>query len=153
MIADEGIPSLRELMELVQDESNWPILIHCSAGKDRAGVATALILEAVGVDRDTIMEDYLLSNEVSRAQEKAELLSKDKRKYRSGSKLGRGPTPGAWFQIIGVAPEMLASFYAHVEERYGSMDAFLTELGVEPEERKTLAASLTEPAGLAQDTP
>ena len=146
MIAEEGPPSLRNLMELVREPSNWPILIHCSAGKDRAGVAAALILEAVGVDRDTIMQDYLLSNEVGRAEEKAALLSSESKRTRTGSKLGRGPSPGAWFPFVGVQPDMLQEFYSSVDEQYGSMDAFLTDLGVDQEARKSLAAALTEPA-------
>lgn len=144
MIAEEGPPSLQKLMELVRDPANWPILVHCSAGKDRAGVATALILEAVGVDRATIMEDYLLTNEVSRAEAKAEVLSKDSKKMRTGSKLGRGPSPNAWFPFVGVMPDMLQEFYASVDEQYGSMDAFLTDLGVDPAARSALAAALTE---------
>ncbi|MED9787057.1 MAG: tyrosine-protein phosphatase, partial [Latilactobacillus curvatus] len=39
-------------------------LYHCSAGKDRTGVATFLILSALGVDWETIVADYVLSNEV-----------------------------------------------------------------------------------------
>ncbi len=74
MIAEEGTSSYQQLMELVLDESNWPILIHCSAGKDRSGVGVALILESLGVDRETIMEEYLLTNEISRIEEKAALL-------------------------------------------------------------------------------
>ena len=58
-------------MDLVLDQSNWPILIHCNAGKDRAGVATTLILEALGVDRETIMEEFLLTNEIGRSEEKS----------------------------------------------------------------------------------
>lgn len=42
-------------------EDNAPLVLHCSAGKDRTGVASALILAALGVPRDTIMEDYLLT--------------------------------------------------------------------------------------------
>jgi protein-tyrosine phosphatase len=40
-----------------------PALIHCSAGKDRTGFGAALILSLLGVPRDTIMDDYLLTNE------------------------------------------------------------------------------------------
>lgn len=39
------------------------VLIHCSAGKDRTGVATAVILKTLGIDEDTIYQDYLLTNE------------------------------------------------------------------------------------------
>ncbi len=143
MIADEGPPSFRKLMDLVLDQSNWPVLIHCSAGKDRAGVATALILEALGVDRETIMEDYLLTNEISRAQEKSVLISKERSKSGSGGRFGRGPSAEAWFPIVGVQAEMLEAFYASVDEQYGSMDAFLTELGVDQDARVALAAALT----------
>jgi protein-tyrosine phosphatase len=143
MIAKEGPPSYRKLMDLVLDQSNWPVLIHCNAGKDRAGVATALILEALGVDRETIMKDFMLTNEISRAEEKSVLLAKDRKKSGTGSRVVKAPSPSAWFPIVGVQPEMLQAFYASVEEQHGSMDAFLTELGVNPDARRALAASLT----------
>jgi len=140
MIADEGVASYRGLMELVLDESNWPILIHCSAGKDRTGVATAVILEAIGVDRSVIMDEYLLTNEIGRSAEKAELMERESAKVSSRR---RGPSAEAWYPIVGVRPEMLEAFYARVDERYGSMDAFLSEIGVDPAARDALFASLT----------
>jgi protein-tyrosine phosphatase len=45
----------------LMNEENPPLLFHCSAGKDRAGFAAALFLSALGVDRETIIQDYLLS--------------------------------------------------------------------------------------------
>ena len=41
-----------------------PVLWHCSLGKDRCGIGTALVLEALGVDRESIIEDYLYTNEI-----------------------------------------------------------------------------------------
>jgi len=143
MIAEEGPPSYQKLMELVLDQSNWPILIHCNAGKDRAGVAVTLILEALGVDRETIMEEFLLTNEISRTEEKAIFLSKKSKNSGSVRTLGKGPSASAWFPIVGVQAEMLEAFYASVDEQYGSMDALLAEIGVDQEARTTLVASLT----------
>jgi protein-tyrosine phosphatase len=143
MIAEVGPPSYQKLMDLVLDQSNWPILIHCNAGKDRAGVAVTLILEALGVDRETIMEEFLLTNEIGRSEEKAIFLSKESKKSRSARGLSRGPSASAWFPIVGVQAEMLEAFYASVDEQYGSMDAFLTEIGVDQDARRALAASLT----------
>ena len=140
MIVKEGPPSYTKLMEVVLDESNWPILIHCNAGKDRAGVAVTLIMEALGVDRETIMEEFLLTNEIARIAEKSVLLAKQSKKQRRN---GRGPSASAWFPVIGVQPEMLETFYASVDELYGSMDAFLTEVGVDQDARRTLTESLT----------
>jgi protein-tyrosine phosphatase len=147
MVAEVGSPSYEKLMEVVLDESNWPILIHCSAGKDRAGVATTLILEALGVDRDTIMKDYLLTNEVSQAERKASILSKDRENYtaRVGTRMGsgKGPPPKAFFPLVGVAPEMLETYYTSVEEQYGSVDAYLAEIGMDQAGRTALKQALT----------
>jgi len=140
MIAEVGPPSYQKLMDVVLDQSNWPVLIHCNAGKDRAGVATALILEALGVDRETIMEEFLLTNEIGRSEKKAILLAKER---KNSNRFGLGPPARAWFPIVGVRPEMLEAFYASVDEQYGSIDAFLTEMGVDQDARSALAASLT----------
>jgi protein-tyrosine phosphatase len=152
MIAEEGESGFRQMMALVLDESNWPILIHCTAGKDRAGVAAMLILEAVGVNRETIMEDFMLTNEVSRVEEKSKAVAKARQTYsgapggRTGS--GQGPTPEAWFTILGVKPEMLEAYYARVDEQYGSMSDFMTEIGVDQEARRALLATLTADSAL-----
>ena len=47
------------------DFSSGAVLWHCSEGKDRCGITTALVLEMLGVDRETIMEDYLKTNEIN----------------------------------------------------------------------------------------
>ena len=45
-------------------EGHLPIVVHCAAGKDRTGVAIAVLLSALGVPRETVLEDYLLTNNV-----------------------------------------------------------------------------------------
>ena len=67
MIVREHADSFRKvLLTIMQhDFSEGAILWHCSEGKDRCGLTTAMILEALGVDRDTIMVDYLKTNEVN----------------------------------------------------------------------------------------
>jgi len=142
MIAEEGTSSYQKLMEVVLDESNWPVLIHCNAGKDRSGVGVALILEALGVDRETIMDEYLLTNEISRIEDKAVFLSKESKNSSRGNRYSKGTSPSAWLPIVGVRAEMLEAYYASVDEKHGSMDAFLTELGVDQDARHALAASL-----------
>ena len=143
MIADVGPASYEKVMEVVLDQSNWPILIHCNAGKDRAGIAVTLVMETIGVDRETIMDEYLLTNELSRAEEKAELIAKKRKKSKSGTKLSSAPSAEAWLPIVGVHADMLAAFYVSVEEQYGSMDAFLVSIGVDQDARNSLIASLT----------
>ena len=59
----EAVSRYRELFFLLADPANMPLLFYCSAGKDRTGVASALILHALGAGRDTIMKDYCFSTE------------------------------------------------------------------------------------------
>ena len=57
----QNTPSYRALFaHLLEDRA--PLVIHCTAGKDRTGFACALILHALGVPEDVIAEDYLLTN-------------------------------------------------------------------------------------------
>lgn len=53
----------RHFFALLQEPPQGTLVFHCSAGKDRTGIAAALILAALNVDDDTIMADYLLSND------------------------------------------------------------------------------------------
>ncbi|MBK5720917.1 tyrosine-protein phosphatase [Dysgonomonas sp. Marseille-P4677] len=52
----------KDFFALLQNEDDAPLMFHCSAGKDRTGMAAALFLSALGVDEKTIIKDYLLSN-------------------------------------------------------------------------------------------
>lgn len=64
LVSDSAsIKRYRDYFALLQNEKNVPLLFHCSAGKDRTGMAAALTLFALGVDEETIMKDYLSSNE------------------------------------------------------------------------------------------
>jgi protein-tyrosine phosphatase len=51
----------KAFFEILMNENNVPLLFHCSAGKDRTGFGSALFLASLGVDKETIIEDYLLS--------------------------------------------------------------------------------------------
>ncbi|HUR76568.1 MAG TPA: tyrosine-protein phosphatase [Acidimicrobiales bacterium] len=56
-------PELRRIVELAANASELPLLFHCAAGKDRTGIAAALLLGLLGVDEETILDDYELTNE------------------------------------------------------------------------------------------
>ena len=52
----------KAFFQLLLDEASYPLLFHCTAGKDRTGFAAMLLLSALGVQWETILEDYLLTN-------------------------------------------------------------------------------------------
>ncbi|UCE47942.1 MAG: tyrosine-protein phosphatase [Phycisphaerales bacterium] len=66
-ISDPGFSAqLGAIFAILAEREDLPVIIHCSAGKDRAGGITALIHLLLGVDPDDVMADYLLSNRAGR---------------------------------------------------------------------------------------
>ena len=53
-------------MDNLLEAKGQPLLFHCTAGKDRTGFAAAITLRLLGVPEETILEDYLLSNDYTR---------------------------------------------------------------------------------------
>ena len=112
-------------MQLLLDGS--PVLWHCSAGKDRAGIASVIIEEALGVGREDIIEDYL---------ETGEYIRKDIENLTGVIKQLVGTDhdlpPETLQYLFGVEKDYLMTFYSAVDEKSGSMDSFLEEsLGVD----------------------
>jgi protein-tyrosine phosphatase len=117
-------PSFRVLFaHLVEDHA--PLVIHCTAGKDRTGFACALILHALGVPDDLIAEDYLLTN----------------RFYRRGP-AASSDLPDDVGQVLGsVEASFLAAAFDTVSADYGDLETYLSEgLGVDAGVRARLQA-------------
>jgi len=59
---ETGANAYGRLFESIANPQNLPLLFHCTAGKDRAGIATAILLSLLGVPEETIIADYSLTN-------------------------------------------------------------------------------------------
>ncbi|WP_296605781.1 tyrosine-protein phosphatase [Nocardioides sp.] len=105
------------LTDLATEEP--PHLFHCTAGKDRTGWAAALLLEIAGVDRDTIVTDYLLTNEVSSAT---------REKYLALIAEHLGQEKVAVYEPTMVAETgYLQAAYDAVDADHGSVEGYLRE--------------------------
>ena len=128
----EQAPSYRHLFDMLA-QHRVPLLFNCSAGKDRTGLAAALILSALGVPHETILDDYLLSNETAeglqvmmmdRNPRYAELLAID---------------PDALRPVLQADTSYLAMAFEEIEQRCGSIEAYMHEhLGVTADARTAL---------------
>lgn len=116
-----------------------PHLFHCTAGKDRTGWAAALLLEVAGVDRDTIVADYLLTNEVSSA-------TREKYLALIAEHLGQEKV-AIYEPTMVVEPGYLQAAYDAVDADYGSVEGYLREgLGLGDDVLAELRARLVVPA-------
>ncbi|CAM5477403.1 hypothetical protein SAVIM338S_03226 [Streptomyces avidinii] len=112
-------------------DGHGAVLFHCTAGKDRTGWANASLLTALGVPDETVMADYLASN--------------DYRKAANEAVLSHLPAAQAavYKPMLDVRPEYLNAGYAEVAARYGTFDRYLKDaLGVDPRELKELKREL-----------
>lgn len=127
-----------QLMELLNDPQNIALLQHCTAGKDRTGLGSAIILLTLGVDEKTVMDDYLLSN-FYRADANKKMIDGVKQQVKDENVVA------AITALMGVQKEFLQAAIDEMKAKYGSIDAFLEKgLGITKEERAKLKAMYTE---------
>jgi protein tyrosine/serine phosphatase len=121
-------------------EDDRPVVIHCAAGKDRTGLLAALTHHALGVTRDDLLEDYLLTNTAVRLQERAPEIGR-----RIQETYGRPASDEAVIAFLGVEPAYLEAAFAEIERRHGSLDRYLEDaLGLDAETRARLADRLVD---------
>jgi protein-tyrosine phosphatase len=114
--------------------ASGPLLYHCSAGKDRTGWLSAVLLGALGADRSTIIEDYVLTNEVT---------ASDVEKILGALNVGKGVPPELLRPVLDAAPEYLDAALAQMVADYGTLDRYLRDgLGLDEEELAALRARL-----------
>ena len=108
------------------------VIWHCTYGKDRTGVAAALVLYALGVDEDTIMQDFLLTNTVY-AQEIAQLEAGLRAAGYDDAVVGEAQA------MAGVKGEYLQAALDAVKREYGSVEDYIrNQLGVSDGELQQL---------------
>jgi protein-tyrosine phosphatase len=118
--------ALRRVVTLLA--AGRPVLTHCFAGKDRTGFVTATVLEAVGVDRDTIVADFLRSNDAvpelrariyEMIQQRGDTELTPEVVTFTEARLSDG--------VLGVRPEYLAAARKTIDEEFGSLDDYLRD--------------------------
>ena len=113
-----------KMFDIFAEPDDHPIVLHCTAGKDRTGVSTAFLLSVLGVDRKIIEADYLLTNvdvnrQVAFVEEHVGLpegMSRDEMKHHAG-----------------VPETAMHDFLDGLDERWGGAMGYLREIGISEE--------------------
>lgn len=115
----ESQAQIEQIFALLACAENLPALIHCTAGKDRTGLVTALIQCAAGVPRSLVIEDFLATNQCTEAS-----IKHFTRILRLMS-LFRA-SPERIRQVMEVRPEYLNHILDEIDDRCGGIEAYLT---------------------------
>ena len=134
----EQAPTYKELFSRLA-AGEVPLVFNCSAGKDRAGTAAALILSALGVPRETVVEDYLLTDQIV----DFESVFVERAHKRNSSLMNQSPEIVA--TILRSDATYLHAALDAVDKKHGSVAAYLQDvLGITEIELSAIRQSLLE---------
>ena len=115
--ATKFYPQYAAMFERLIRPENLPALVHCTAGKDRAGFASAMILRVLGVPRETVMEDFLLTNHyTAQATDRQLFMIKVFSLFRTDTEALR--------PLFGVEPAYLQAAFDAIDSSYGDFDTY-----------------------------
>lgn len=123
---------MRQIFAAIADHADAPMLIHCSAGKDRTGIVIALLLELAGVPDDVIVADYMITLE--RLAPIADRLRK--------ATLNAGLDRTRFEQMLLIVPEYMQAFLDHLRQNYGSAENYLRTIGLTPPQIERISSAL-----------
>jgi protein-tyrosine phosphatase len=120
LFAGRFAPQYAAMFERITRPEELPALVHCTAGKDRAGFASALILRALGVPMETVAEDFLLTNHYTAAKiERTLLVIRLVSFFRTDPERVR--------PVLGVERAYLDAAFEEIDARWGSFDRYRRE--------------------------
>ncbi|HJA82619.1 MAG TPA: tyrosine-protein phosphatase [Candidatus Bacteroides intestinavium] len=125
-IVAANAPAFRQMFDILLDKENYPAVIQCSTGKGRTGIASALVLSALGVNDDDIMTDYRLSrfNIPTAISYVYELPVRSQE---------------ALITLFSARENFLNAAKDEIERTYGSVDEYLTKaVGLQKDEQRQL---------------
>ena len=125
VILDERQEQVRTVPQTLAAPGGLPGLVHCSAGKDRSGVLTALALGLCGVPSATIVADYALTTTYMQGPLMEEIRQRA---------LKRGYVWEEYKPLVQSPPAFMETTLQHIDTRYGGIDAYVRSIGVRAEE-------------------
>lgn len=115
--------------------SDRPVLVHCTAGKDRTGLVVALVLSALGVDAETVSADYV-ATQANLAGEWTERIVRKVRRFRV-------PITDNVIEVLAHSPEpVLRESLEWIETEQGGVGAYLAAAGVDADVLERLRRNL-----------
>ena len=138
--ATHHIEVFRTVVPMLADPNNWPVVVHCTAGKDRTGFSIAALLWTLGLSHEQVVGDYLRSNEALDARHRAIL----------DEVTAKGLDPRVLREMLECTPQYLDAGYDAAIEANGSIDGWVTDaLGIDARTRAQWQAAMLETGGIA----
>jgi protein-tyrosine phosphatase len=132
---DDATPQIVGALTALAAPDARPAVFHCTAGKDRTGLLSALVLSLLGVPEETVVADYALSGEAM-----ARLRVKLMVKYPDGKTLIADSDA-----VFSADPANMVALFAHLRARYGTVATYASDVGIPDDVVSRLREALLEP--------
>jgi protein-tyrosine phosphatase len=133
-------PVFSDFLHMLLEEHRYPLVFHCSAGKDRVGFAAAMTLFALGAEEETVMHDYLATNHIT-----ANYVEGLVDGVMDMPLPGVDINPDALRKLMQVERDYLGGALDIIRSRHGGVEGYLEEaLDFTPDKREQLAELLAE---------
>ncbi len=119
-MSERAPAAFRTFFELAADPANAPLVFHCTGGRDRTGVAAALLLSSLGVDDETIARDYSLTGDL--LQPHVGLFGRQMEAL--------GMTRESWGKLLETPAEAMRRFLIYLREEHSGAESYLRAAGV-----------------------
>jgi len=130
--SESGRRGYRAFFDELLNHGDGAILWHCTSGKDRTGIATVLVLTALGIDKETILQDFALSNEFHARN--VDYIMREAARFTDDERELEG-----MLVLAGVSRVYMEKMFDFVEEKYGSLLNYMQrEMGIAEEEIRAL---------------
>jgi protein-tyrosine phosphatase len=133
---EDAAPQIAGALSALAAFEARPAVFHCTAGKDRTGLLSAIVLSLLGVPEDTVVADYALSG-AAMTRLRAKLLIK----FPNGRLLRDADSDA----IFSADPSNMVALFAHLKERYGTVGEYATAIGVPDDVVNNLRQAMLEP--------
>jgi protein-tyrosine phosphatase len=119
---DNSGDEILHVFDVLADSQQYPIIVHCTQGKDRTGLIILLVLLLVAAPRECISKDYVMSE--------AELQPEKEERMKEISSIGLTE------DFAGCPPDFVEKLANHLEQRYGGVEGYLKTIRVTSEQQQ-----------------
>lgn len=125
---DHSGPEIKQVFDVLSDPTRWPVLVHCTQGKDRTGLIVLLVLLLCNTDIEAISQDYVRSE--------PELEPEKQARMEEITSIGLDES------FAGCSPDFCQRVVHHITSTHGGLDNYLDGIGVTGDQRMRVQSVL-----------
>lgn len=133
---DHAKNEIREILKIMAESKNYPLLIHCTQGKDRTGLSVVLLLLLLEMPLGAVSADYLSSER--------ELLPEKESRIREISEMGLSE------DFAGCPPDFVSEIHDHISRAYGSVQGYFDRIGVDQAKQQAIIENILQTGTLVR---